>query len=248
MRLGPSLEENMKALLRNAPGAPLWRLLRHMGDERSLNLALLARDRPAGLFQPEPTTEPNRYPKFFRFVRERLGDGPHLNILSFGCATGEEVFSLRQYFPQARIKGIDINKRNIRRCRESLARRGGDPALFFETAGSAALEPKDSYDAIFALAVFRHGGLGDAPPRCDHLIRFCDFDRVAGGLAACLKPGGLLALRYANFRFVETGAAAAFRQIYAASQPGQSATPLYGRDNRLSPHAEPDDGVFEKTA
>ncbi len=238
--------ERLKALLRRAPGAPLWRFLYHMGSERSRNLALLALERPSGLFQPEPTTAANRYPELFRFVCDQVGDGPDRNILSFGCSTGEEVFSLRGYFAQARIKGIDINKRNIRLCAKRLAQRGGDPALFFETANSAANEPLQHYDAIFAMAVFRHGGLGDSPPRCDHLIRFADFDHAIGELAQCLKPGGLLVLRHANFRFADTAAATTFRQIHAVSAPEQEPTPLYGPDDRLAPGATRDDGVFRK--
>jgi SAM-dependent methyltransferase len=239
--------DRLKALLRKAPGAPLWSLLYNLRNKRGRDRALLYFERPRDLFQPEPTTAENRYPTLFQFVRDHLGDWADGRILSFGCSTGEEVFSLRRYFPIARIKGVDINRRNIRECRERLARIGGDPGLSFEIAGSAVAEPTACYDAVFAMAVFRHGGLGEAPPRCDHLIKFGDFERSVGELARSLKPRGLLVLRHANFRFGDTATASAFRRICVArSNPKGAQTPVYGRDNRLLSDGQTDDGVFEK--
>src|ERR1700691_5826781 len=87
------------------------------------------------------------------------------------------------------------------------------PGLSFEIAGSAVAEPTACYDAVFAMAVFRHGGLGEAPPRCGHLIKFGDFERSVGELARTLKPRGLLVLRHANFRFCDTATASAFRRL-----------------------------------
>jgi hypothetical protein len=131
--------------------------------------------------------------------------------------------------------------------RRRLARIGGDPGLSFEIAGSAVAEPTAGYDVVFAMAVFRHGGLGEAPPRCDHLIKFGDFERSVGELARSLKPRGLLVLRHANFRFGDTTAASAFRWIcLATSHPNATPTPLYGPDNRLLSDGQTDDGVFEK--
>jgi SAM-dependent methyltransferase len=244
---GDSGFESFKALLRKAPGAPLWRLLYHLRNKSGRNRALLAFERPRDLFQPESTTAENRYPALFQFVRDHLADGADRRILSFGCSTGEEVFSLRRYFPIARIKGVDINRRNIRECRERLARISGDPGLSFEIAGSAVVEPTACYDAVFAMAVFRHGGLGEAPPRCDHLIKFGDFERSVGELARSLKPRGFLVLRHANFRFGDTATASAFRRIFVPPYHPQGAqTPLYGPDDRLLSDGQTDDGVFEK--
>jgi SAM-dependent methyltransferase len=239
--------ERLKALLRKAPGARLWSLLYNLRSKGGRNRALLYFERPRDLFQPEPTTAENRYPVLFQFVRDHLADGADRRILSFGCSTGEEVFSLRRYFPLALIKGVDINRRNIRECRERLARIGGDPGVSFEIAGSAAAERTACYDAVFAMAVFRHGGLSEAPPRCDHLIKFGDFERSVGELARSLKPRGLLVLRHANFRFGDTATASAFRRICVAPfNPKAAPTPLYGPGNRLLSDGQTDDGVFEK--
>jgi len=238
--------QRLKGLLREAPGAPQLRFLYRLSRAESRARLLLELERPRRLFQPEPTTGMDRYPDLFRFARERLGDGPDRRILSFGCSTGEEVFSLRRYFPQARIKGIDINAHSVGKALERLRAQGADDGLAFEVAASASAEPPSFYDAVFAMAVFRDGALGAAPPRCDHLIRFADFERSVADLARCLKPGGLLVLRHANFRFSDTGAAAAFDKRHAARLLLKACpTPIYGLDDALS-SAPADDGVFEK--
>src|SRR5215467_8761146 len=93
------------------------------------SVMLLRWRNPKNLFQPFSETNLDRYPDIFRFAREQVGDDSSHRILSFGCATGEEVFSLRRYFPLAAIDGIDINPYRIRTCRRRLRDRGGDAAV-----------------------------------------------------------------------------------------------------------------------
>lgn len=193
----------------------------------------MRRERPQNLFQPYCYTSMNRYPRCFAFARDTLGEAGALNLLSFGCATGEEAFTLAHYFPQARITGIDINARAI-----AAARRATPPALAdrirFDAASSAAAEPDGSYDAVFAFAVFRDDALKDRPPRCDHVLRFADFDLAMSDLARCLKPGGLLFLRHAHFRFADSKAAKDF-DVALTLQVDSSGEPkaLYDADDRL---------------
>jgi len=223
------------------------RLAAHPFNARARSLALLALENPPGLFQPEPTTAPDRYPELFRFARAQLHDAPQTRLLSFGCSTGEEVFSLRRYFPLAQIKGLDANRRNIAECLRRLDGLASRAGLAFETASSPVREPECAYDAVFAMAVFRHGGLNGAPLRCDHLIRFADFDACVAALARLLKPGGLLILRHANFRFSDTRVAQGFTRTFAARAPADGKRPpIYGPDDKLAPLATGDDGVFEK--
>lgn len=59
--------------------------------------------KPVNLHQTTPLTKHNRYPKVFKAVSEILAGTKEPTILSFGCSTGEEVFSLREYFPDALI-------------------------------------------------------------------------------------------------------------------------------------------------
>jgi trans-aconitate methyltransferase len=180
------------------------------------------------LFQDRGVTARNRYPLIFRYVQRALGGSTPVRLLSFGCATGEEVETLRAYFPAAAIKGIDINPLSIAACRQRLAA-APDPRIEFEAADSARAEPAGAYDAVFCLAVLKRSGLRHRET-CLPDIRFEDFDRCLGELAKCLRPGGLLALRHASFRFADTAVASEF-EVVLTRPPSSRLPALFGPDN-----------------
>jgi len=223
----------------------LWRIAT---DRQHRNVMWLRLVRPKGAFQPFTDTRANRYPRIFSFVQTALGAESEVRILSYGCSTGEEVFSLRDYFPRAVIKGIDINPGNVAVCRRR-ARAAADKKIAFETARSTNAEATASYDAIFAMAVLRHGGLGlPGVTRCDDLLRFEEFAQAVADFSRCLKPGGLLVIRHSNFRLCDAPAGANFETVLSVKVPEQGKkTPLFGRDNRLLEGAEYPDTVFRKT-
>ena len=186
-----------------------------------------------GAFQPYYYTAPDRYPWLFGFAATRMAARQNLRILSFGCSRGDEVFSLRRYFPHAAIKGIDVHPRNIARC---LARvRAEDPGnVAFELAATTQGEPTSGYDAIFCLAVLVNGDLTTSKAqRCDPLLHFDRFDWMVGDLARCLKPGGLLLLHTTNFRFCDTATAGDFDVVYEADPQHLAPDALFDRNNRL---------------
>lgn len=236
-----------KARLRKVPGlVPLVRLCRFVGSPAYRSERRLMRASPDNLFQPFALTEFDRYPRIFSFVRDHVPDGATTRILSFGCSTGEEVFSLRRYFPQAEIAGIDINPRSIAVCRETL-KRSGDTCIRFALAGSADAEPEIGYDAVFCMSVLRHGELGASNAEtCDHLICFADFEKTVAGLCRCLKPGGYLIIRGSNFRFSDTAIAKGFDSVFRPDEFPLKDTPLYGRDNRKLGDAIYNDVIFRK--
>lgn len=235
-----------KPRLRKVPGYGVARFIYSLvqGVE-SRHAALIQLRPPQGLFQPYGTTSYDRFPEIFQLVRKQIGDGANVRILSFGCSTGEEVFSLRRYFPQATIAGLDINPLNIAVCRFRRLRIG-DRRMTFAVAGSAAGETAAGYHAIFAMGVFRHGQLNTSPPppKCGHRIRFADFERSVTDLARVLKPGGLLVIQNAMFRFCDTQVASGFETALSVKLDGK--VPFYGRDDCILPHAEYPDVVFRK--
>jgi 2-polyprenyl-3-methyl-5-hydroxy-6-metoxy-1,4-benzoquinol methylase len=154
------------------------------------------------------------------------------------------VFSLRRYFPRATIKGIDINPGNIAVCRRRL-QKTPDADIVFAAAASTTAEASGSYDAIFAMAVLRHGSLAlPGVTRCDHLICFEDFARAVADFERCLKPGGLLIVRHSNFRLCDAPAGQAFETVLHV--PHDPKTPLFGSDNRLLLTRDYPDTVFRK--
>jgi SAM-dependent methyltransferase len=233
----------LKPYLRRLPGYARLRLLYRLTlspQERSEAWLILS-SKP-DTFQPYATTSANRYPEFFTFVRDALGDAPDIRLLSFGCSTGEEAFSLRRLFPQADITGIDINPYNIKVAN---SRRLDDDRMRFICRGSVEEEASASYDAIFAMAVFRHGDLNDGPISCRHRIRFADFNRHATELARVLKPGGFLAFCHANFRFSDPTAGAGFMPARMIGAGGKKQH-YYGPGDHLLVDARREDGIFRK--
>jgi 2-polyprenyl-3-methyl-5-hydroxy-6-metoxy-1,4-benzoquinol methylase len=203
-------------------------------NENYRNAMLVRLVQPRNLFQPDNYTEPDRYPRLFALARRELGNGPEKRILSFGCSTGEEVFSLRRYFADAKIEGVDINPHNITVCRRVLAS-NPDPGLNFAVVSSPTSLGSERYDAIFCMAVFRHGALGDQVwERCDKFIRFAAFDATTAQLARSLKVGGLLFIENSHFRFRDTGAFVDF-EVVGEGVVDESLVrePTYDRDNRL---------------
>lgn len=201
--------------------------------------------RPGNLFQYRSFTLPDRYPSIFQFLQRQLGELPQPRLLSFGCATGEEVFSLRRYLPRAKIKGVDINGTNLAICRERLAERP-DVDITFAQQDSAGAEEPGVYDAVLCLAVFQHQSLQDPTIRtCERYIRFADFEATLAGLARCLKPGGYLALRHADFRFGDTAVSADFEGVLRLPA-GAPPHPRFDRHNRRVPDEADGDIVFRK--
>jgi SAM-dependent methyltransferase len=237
-----------KARLKKIPGlVRLVRLCRFIGDPGYRSEWRLKRDKPDNLFQPYSLTGFDRYPHIFAFVSSRLSAHSASRLLSYGCSTGEEVFTLRSYFPQAEIVGIDINPRSIHICLKQL-KRGRATRIRFELAGSPDAEPDDCYDAVFCLSVLRHGELGISHPEsCSHLICFTDFEKTVAGLCRCLKPGGYLIIRGSNFRFADTAVSSGFDAVFSVEDKApRKDSPVYGSDNRYLPDTVYNDVIFRK--
>lgn len=198
----------------------LWARLRSRGAQ------ILGR---RGRFARDIATRLDRYPLAFRFAQMSLAGITRPRLLSFGCSTGEEVSTLRRYFPGAAIKGIDIDPAVIAIARTRLA---GDSAVTLEVAGSTSGEPSGGYDAIFCMAVFRDPVL-DRPEtrRADGTVTYTAFNREIANLVRCLRPDGLLFVEHANFRVASTGAASRLTTVLHADPPRSGLEPgLFGPD------------------
>lgn len=184
-----------------------------------------------GRFQPYSYTLPDRYPWLFEFARAALRDVPAPRLLSFGCSVGDEIVSLRRAFPEAAIRGLDIAPGAIAACRARLV---SDEQVSVGVAADTSGEPDDAYDAVFCLAVLCHGDLTvTRAERSDRLFPFVRFERAVADLARCVRPGGLLFIHTANFRFGDTVIAREFVTVLEAGKEQLAADLLYGRDDRL---------------
>lgn len=204
----------------------------------------------AGLLQPATVTGMDRHPALFMPLQALLGGHSALRLLSFGCSTGEEAFTLARYFPNATIDAIDANPACIaqaRRTAQTSEHHDVAHRIRFLCAATPDAGGGD-YDAVLCLSVLRHGTLDvERPERCTALMPFARFADMVAALDARVRAGGVLMLWGCNFRFRDTPTAAAYRVVPSPAkrpQPG----PFYGPGDRLLPMDSYADFVFLKSA
>jgi hypothetical protein len=208
--------------------------LRSLGNAR-LRSELITRLRYRGRhFQGPTTTSPDRYPLLFAQCRAALGSLSRPRILSFGCSTGEEVFSLRQYLPHAEIVGVEIN----RWCLEQCTLRSPDDRMHFLHRDSPEFAQSRDFDAIFALAVFqrsenRRDHRDDAAYGITSGFTFDRFEQELLILDAKLKMGGLFFIDHADFALDSTALGSRYQPLSFAGNQVVNARPLYGPDGRV---------------
>lgn len=200
----------------------------------------------SGVMQPWPVTRKNRHPDFFAMAAKGLPGKQSPRILSFGCATGEEAFALAAQIPAAQIDGIDINPACIEK-----AQRRTPPALkqrVHFAVGDQVPPVEQLYDAIFCLSVLRHARLdAEQPGNCEAIMPFARYADFVERFDRALKPGGMLFLWGANFRFSDTDVAPRYRTIAVPGRRHKGGA-YYGSDNlRVLIDGNPD-CVFEKIA
>ena len=238
---------------------------------------ILAGWRGAAMVQPATITRMDRHPVLFALVAERLSspvaerlsspvaerlsghaaarlsDNTAPRLLSFGCSTGEEAFTLARYCPGATIDALDANPACIAQARRA-ADHGADQSadrlhrkrIRFLCADTPDAVAPDQYDAVFCLSVLRHGDLESRPALCTALVPFARFAALVAALDARVRVGGLLVLWGCNFRFADTPTALRYRSVPSPAvepHPG----PFYGPDDRLLPDDRTASFVFVKS-
>lgn len=179
------------------------------------------------LFQPYPDTYEDRYPALFERLAQVLAGREAPRILSFGCSSGAEVRALRERIADAQITGIDLNPAVIAEARAA----DPDHAESYHVAGRPPVG--ETYDAILALAVFRHGMLERyRPDTCTASLPFAQFAQGIAMLDAALQPGGYLAIYNAHFRLQDTAVAERYRPDPLRLHGYAPQTLAYGPDDR----------------
>lgn len=215
----------VRRLVRMVPGGwALGNLLRQLASPSRREIARLQEAEAERLFQPFPVTFEERYPDLFDALALRLGGLAQPRILSFGCSSGEEVRALSRRLPNARIVGLDLNRRAIASARKA------DPKGDYRV-GSAP-EAGERFDAVLAMAVFRHGTLAaERPDSCASILPFSRFAAGIAALDACIEPGGWLGIYHAQFRFCDTATFAHYEADPLTMADFDPQPLLYGPDD-----------------
>lgn len=176
-------------------------------DYRSIVSSKILRSR--SLHQTTTITFSNRYPEVFLASLQNFPENARIKILSYGCSTGEEVESLRQYYPDAKIIGADINKNCLKICRTKKM----DEETKFVFSSQEELMNHGPYDAIFCMAVFQREPHKVADLKLQNISRlypFKKFEEQIIDLDKLLNVGGLLVIHFTQYVFEQTSIASRY--------------------------------------
>ena len=177
-------------------------------------------------FQGTTFTAGNRSPLVFEQCAKYLGRAPHPKLLSFGCSTGEEAFTLAGYIPNATITGVDINQWCIKQC----LKKNKSERLHFYHRLSDEFDRESNYDAIFCIAVFQRGE-NRFKDQIMEGFTFQQFENEVALLDNRLKPGGLLIIHQSDFSFADTTIADHYTPLAFEGNKKLLNRPLFDRNN-----------------
>ena len=153
--------------------------------------------------QTTPLTFPNRFPDVFSECARYFGDKADLRILSFGCSTGEEVLTLREYFPTTEIIGAEINKKSLRICNKLEV----DGKITFVHSMPKRLKRLGTFNAIFCMAVFQRTPHRIAEAGIQDISRIYPFRKFEDQLILLrdlVKKRGLLVIHFTQYSLEDT--------------------------------------------
>ena len=211
-------------------------------DRRAVLLLRLLR--PGDVHQTTPLTWRDRYPEIFARCARALQVREDIHLLSYGCSTGEEVLTLRQYFPDAHITGAEINPRNLALCR----RLPVDGRIVFVPSEHAAIEERGPFDLIFCMAVLQrtpHAVEAQRMTSLSAIYPFEKFDRQVSELDSFLKTGGVLVIHHTQYVFTDASVATTY-DVVPSLEPPANDGPRFDRNSRLVESAVSSGSIYRK--
>lgn len=181
--------------------------------------------------QTTPATCMNRYPNIFSACKNYFGDKEDIRILSFGCSTGEEVITLRYYFPKAVIVGAEINPHSLEICNN----RQVDEKICFITSTPEEIKKHGPYDAIFCMAVFQRTPQLIAEKKITDLSKIYPFQKFENQiieLDESVKENGLFIVYFSQYDFQDTKVASNYKVYGNYYQEGYGPF-IFDRNNQL---------------
>ncbi|MGS2779051.1 class I SAM-dependent methyltransferase [Robertmurraya sp. GLU-23] len=207
-------------------------------------LLLLQLVKYKNVHQTTPLTFMNRYPKIFSACQEYFEGKEDLKILSYGCSTGEEVLTLRRYFPTAQIIGADINKRSLETCSKLPV----DDKISFIYSTPSEIQKHGKFDAIFCMAVLQrkpHDVAAKGITNLSKIYPFEKFEKQIIELDSLVKENGLLVVHFTQYSLWDTSVALKYEALGDFVQDDYS-TPVFDRNSELRRNTNPQKSIFVK--
>jgi hypothetical protein len=162
--------------------------------------------------------------------------------MSFGCSTGEEVKTLSEYFPKAKIIGADINNRSIRLARS----RYKNDRLSFVNSLSNEFEKIGSFDLLLCCAVFQTTANRTSVHKKHSDYAFSKFESTMEMLDRKVSKNGLLVIDHCDFSFLDTKVSQKYKALSVANNSKLRRRPCYNNRNEKISDTTDNDRVFLK--
>lgn len=218
--------------------------VRFIADANYRSIVRLQLFNAKNVHQTTSLTAMNRYPNIFAACQQYFAGREQIRILSYGCSTGEEVLTLRKYFPHAEIVGAEINKRSLEICR----RQDADPRTTFIYSTADSIQSHGPYDAIFCLAVLQRTPLNIASKgikSLKNIYPFKKFEAQIVQLDRLLNLNGLFVIHFSQYVFTDTCVAAGYRPLGDHIQ-NNTVMPLFDRQSQRMETPQQVNSIFVK--
>jgi len=194
--------------------------------------------------QTTSLTYMNRYPEIFSACSNYFDGKQDLKILSYGCSTGEEVLSLRKYFPTAHIIGAEINKHSLAICRKLSV----DDKITFLYSRLGEIQKHGNFDAIFCMAVLQRkphyiGAKGISSLK--KIYPFEKFEQQIIKLDELINPKGLLIVHFTQYSLRDTIVASKYEALGNYNQDDYS-LPVFDKYSNLIKNPLSQNSIFIK--
>ncbi|TVY01090.1 methyltransferase domain-containing protein [Paenibacillus cremeus] len=200
-------------------------------DEEFRSIFLLRLLNSRNVHQTTPLTYMNRYPEIFSACRDHFDTKQDLKILSYGCSTGEEVLTLRKYFPNAHIIGADINKRSLKICRKLNV----DEKITFIYSTPSEIQKHGPFDAIFCMAVLQRKPHYIAAKGISSLKKIYPFEKFEKQIIEfdeLINPQGLLIVHFTQYSLLDTIVASNYKTLGNYNQDTYN-SPVFDKNSSI---------------
>ena len=198
--------------------------------------------KPSAIMQTASTTFMDRHPDIFDIIKMNFGE-QEIRVLSFGCSTGEECFSLRNYLPNAKITGIDINPSSIDKAKKSSL---ADSNMDFVCCSPNELKLLGKFDVILAMSVLCKNPEAQELTDISSIYPFHRYNSIVLSLDSLLEEKGYLIIRSSNFRFRDSNIFNKYRVVEFKNSREPKFFPKFDVNNkRLINYLETEE-IFQK--
>ena len=221
----------------------LWAIYRFIVSANYRSIIYLKFFRSKEIHQTTTLTSFNRYPEIFFSCKKYFNNQNNLKLLSYGCSTGEEVASLRLYFPDSDIIGTDINEDCLKQARKI----GLDNRQRIIQSTNRNISKHGPYDAIFCMAVLQrepHRIHDQGIKNIKKIYPFDKFDSQLIKLDKSIKRGGLIVICSTQYQFQDSSIAPRY-DAYGEIKQNQM-TPIFDKNGDIIEEDTPLLSIYKK--